>query len=96
MLVILFYWLGIVYHDFILESAPANKEGYKGVHAHLQEAVCLEHPKIWVTCDWILLHKVSQHISHGLCSSSSPSMVLWCFPTCQSPDLHALFTSFSG
>jgi hypothetical protein len=81
-----------VHHEFIPEGAMVKKERYIEVLVYLQEVVHLKHPEIWAKTGYF----------HTLVTTSasptSPSMVLWCFPTqcILLVPYHAIFIHFYG
>jgi len=46
LLVVFFYWKGIVHHKFVLRGQMVNKELYQEVLARLSEALARKRPKM--------------------------------------------------
>jgi hypothetical protein len=52
-------WQDIVHYKFICKCSTLNKQWYKEVLTHLQEAFHLNHPNMWAAKHWVLLHDVA-------------------------------------
>jgi len=55
-LVVFFYWKGIVHHEFVPHGLMVKKQLYQEVLAHLRDAVCRKRPELWENQIWMLHH----------------------------------------
>ena len=56
MLIVFFYWKGIVHHEFVPCGETVNKEFYFKVMKRLGEAVRRKRPEAWTNKTWMLHH----------------------------------------
>jgi transposase len=56
MLIVFFYWKGIVRHEFVPRGETVNKEFYLKVMKRLREAVRRKRPEAWTNKTWMLHH----------------------------------------
>jgi len=56
MLIVFFYWKGIVHHEFVPRGEPVNKKFYLKVVKRLREAVRRKRPEAWTNKTWMLHH----------------------------------------
>jgi len=47
MLVVFFYWKGVVHHEFVPRGQVVNKQLYLGVLVHLRDAMHRKVPELW-------------------------------------------------
>ena len=64
MLIVFFYWKGIVHYEFVPRGEAVNKEFYLNVLKRLREAVRRNRPETWTNNTWMLHHdKAPAHAS---------------------------------
>ena len=56
MLIVFFYWKGIVHYEFVPRGETVNKEFYLNVLKRLREAVRRKRPEAWTNNTWMLHH----------------------------------------
>jgi len=56
MLVVSFYWQGVIHYEFIPRGQTVNKEFYVAVLKHFREAVRRKRPQLWTNQGWVLQH----------------------------------------
>jgi len=56
MLIVFFYWKGIVHYQFVSRGGTVNKEFYLNVLKRLREAVRRKRPEAWTNNTWMLHH----------------------------------------
>ena len=56
MLIVFFYWKGIVHYEFVPRGDIVNKEFYLNVLKRLREAVRRKRPEAWTNNTWTLHH----------------------------------------
>ena len=68
MLIVFFYWKGIVHYEFVPRGGRANKEFYLNVLKRLREAVRRKRPEAWTNNTWMLHHdNAPAHASLLIC-----------------------------
>jgi len=56
MLIVFFYWNGIIHNEFVPRVETVNKEFYLKVMKRLREAVRRKRPEAWTNKTWTLHH----------------------------------------
>jgi len=56
MLIVFFYWKGIVHREFVPRGQMVNKQLYQDVLARLKDAVRRKRPELWENQIWMLHH----------------------------------------
>ena len=56
MLIVFFYWKGIVHYEFVPRGETVNKQFYLNVLKRLREAVRRKRPEVWTNNTWMLHH----------------------------------------
>ena len=68
MVIVSFYWKGIVYYEFVPCGETVNKEFYLNALKHLREAVGRKRPEAWTNNTWMLHHNnAPAHASLLIC-----------------------------
>ena len=68
LIVLFFYWKGIVHYEFVPCGETVNKEFYLNALKHLREAVQRKRPEAWTNNTWMLHHdNAPAHASLLIC-----------------------------
>ena len=69
MLIVFFYYEGVVYHEYAPTGQTINKEYYVEILKRLRDAIRRKRPHFWQSGDWLLHHAMLQRIHRILYSS---------------------------
>jgi len=56
MLVVSFYWQGVIHYEFVPRGQTVNNEFYLAVLKRMREAVRHKRPQLWTNQNWVLHH----------------------------------------